>query len=436
MQPLFQLDGIDVPFDEESDLWMRAIYEESGCKLDFVSAGSGFLQVVNLLTFLFRSPTGVALLDEPDSHMHEDLLRLAFELLDRLSSKRGLQLLIATHSPVLIDAAGLSNILLIDKHSKVPRRAHDIDELIPMLSDQGLSLPPSKVMDTLRLRRALFVEGGEKDYEEFIRSFGQLMDPTFTFATRGLNVFEIGEGRKDWPFDAISAFEKLLGGELKFVYVSDRDLLLPDEVQRREARAAREQRTIYHLERRNRECYLIEPTVLGRLLRRKATSRELPTDLRDELSSEAVKQWILAHAREEEDRVRTRLLVENESVMRGDANHRTEATERVNQYFREEYVVPLNQGEIPYRLIDGKRAIKVFRSFVAERYKIHFTDVEVIREFQRSEISEDIRTIVESVKALFPQMPRAREPEPQQQDLFAPADEEGNTMRGDALDGE
>jgi len=41
-----------------------------GPRLDIASAGSGFLQVLMLLTFLHTRPGAVLLLDEPDAHLH------------------------------------------------------------------------------------------------------------------------------------------------------------------------------------------------------------------------------------------------------------------------------------------------------------------------------------------------------------------------------
>src|SRR5206468_75168 len=125
VKPLFSLDGLNVPFDDTRDEWLTATYEENSCEFDFVSAGSGFLQVINLLSFLFLHTSRVALLDEPDSHMHDDLQRLTFDLLDKLSQKRDIQIVIATHSPTLIDAAGLEHVLLIDRTFKRPLQAHD-----------------------------------------------------------------------------------------------------------------------------------------------------------------------------------------------------------------------------------------------------------------------------------------------------------------------
>ena len=141
VQPLFDLGGLDVPFDDIRDEWLTATYEENSCNFDFVSAGSGFLQVINLLSFLFLHTSRVALLDEPDSHMHDDLQRLTFDFLDKLSLKRNIQIIIATHSPTLIDAAGLEHVLLVDRGFKQPLRAQEVETLIPLLGDRGLALP-------------------------------------------------------------------------------------------------------------------------------------------------------------------------------------------------------------------------------------------------------------------------------------------------------
>ncbi len=39
-------------------------------RLDMASAGSGFQQVLRLLTFLHARPGSILLLDEPDAHLH------------------------------------------------------------------------------------------------------------------------------------------------------------------------------------------------------------------------------------------------------------------------------------------------------------------------------------------------------------------------------
>lgn len=79
--------------------------------LDLANAGSGFLQVLLILAFFYARPAAVLLLDEPDAHLHVILQREVYDLLRKIASQRGCQLIIATHSEVLLDATDPPNVL-------------------------------------------------------------------------------------------------------------------------------------------------------------------------------------------------------------------------------------------------------------------------------------------------------------------------------------
>ena len=71
--------------------------------LDVSTTGSGFHQVLLILAFMFARPSSLILLDEPDAHLHVLLQKQLYDILRRLCHERKGQLLIATHSEVLID---------------------------------------------------------------------------------------------------------------------------------------------------------------------------------------------------------------------------------------------------------------------------------------------------------------------------------------------
>lgn len=79
--------------------------------LDISSGGSGFHQVLLLLAFFFARPSTVLLLDEPDAHLHVILQKQIYDLLRRVASQRNCQLIIATHSEILIDSTSPASIL-------------------------------------------------------------------------------------------------------------------------------------------------------------------------------------------------------------------------------------------------------------------------------------------------------------------------------------
>ncbi|MEW6666231.1 MAG: AAA family ATPase [Thermodesulfobacteriota bacterium] len=80
----------------------RAISE--GPTFDISSAGSGFQQVLMLLTFLNTRPASVLLLDEPDAHLHIILQDAIYGELREVAARQGSQLIIATHSEVIINS--------------------------------------------------------------------------------------------------------------------------------------------------------------------------------------------------------------------------------------------------------------------------------------------------------------------------------------------
>jgi predicted ATPase len=71
-------------------------------KLDVANAGSGFHQVLLLLSFFYARQAAVFLLDEPDAHLHFILQREIFDHLRTVAQRRGCQLIIGTHAEVLL----------------------------------------------------------------------------------------------------------------------------------------------------------------------------------------------------------------------------------------------------------------------------------------------------------------------------------------------
>jgi predicted ATPase len=79
--------------------------------LDISTTGSGFHQVILILAFIFARPSSLVMLDEPDAHLHVILQKELYDLLVSICYKRKGQLLIATHSEVLIDSTSPQHII-------------------------------------------------------------------------------------------------------------------------------------------------------------------------------------------------------------------------------------------------------------------------------------------------------------------------------------
>ncbi len=88
-------------------------YREPSCTrpLDLSNAGSGTLQVLLLLAFLYARPATVILLDEPDAHQHVILQKQVYGLIRKVAHQRGGQIIVATHSEVVLDATEPARVI-------------------------------------------------------------------------------------------------------------------------------------------------------------------------------------------------------------------------------------------------------------------------------------------------------------------------------------
>jgi predicted ATPase len=122
---------------------------KDGPSLDIASAGSGFLQVLMLLTFLHTRPGSVLLLDEPDAHLHVILQDAVYGELRRVAAEKRSQLVIATHSEVIIDAAEPRHVCVLLDRPRMLATDEERERLIRSL----------RVLSNADIMRALEVPG-------------------------------------------------------------------------------------------------------------------------------------------------------------------------------------------------------------------------------------------------------------------------------------
>ncbi len=112
IQDLFRIE-LREPSYAPAQPYILCEYRESGRgrPLDLSNAGSGTLQVLLLLAFLYARPATVILLDEPDAHQHIVLQKQVYDLLRKVARELGGQIVVATHSEVVLDATDPDRVL-------------------------------------------------------------------------------------------------------------------------------------------------------------------------------------------------------------------------------------------------------------------------------------------------------------------------------------
>ena len=116
-------------------------------QFDIASGGSGFHQVLLLLSFFYARPATVFLLDEPDAHLHAMLQRQIYDRLRAVASRRDCQLIIATHSEVILDSTDPGRVVSFlgkphplvraDQRDQVREAMSRLTTLELLLAEQG-----------------------------------------------------------------------------------------------------------------------------------------------------------------------------------------------------------------------------------------------------------------------------------------------------------
>lgn len=132
IRELFLVDLAD-PVERLDNEIVIAYWHASGSKaarneLDLASGGSGFHQVLLLLSFFYAFPGTVLLLDEPDAHLEVIRQREIYDLLRDMAEKARAQLIVASHSEVVLEQAEPEDIIAFTSGQGQVRRLLDSQE--------------------------------------------------------------------------------------------------------------------------------------------------------------------------------------------------------------------------------------------------------------------------------------------------------------------
>ena len=112
IRELFDYEMVD-PSYSDPDPFIVLEYRPSGSRkaFDLASAGSGFHQVLTLFGFIYAREASVLLVDEPHAHEHIILQRQVYERLRTVARRRNCQLIVSTHSEIILEETTPQQIL-------------------------------------------------------------------------------------------------------------------------------------------------------------------------------------------------------------------------------------------------------------------------------------------------------------------------------------
>ncbi len=235
--------------------------KQKQAKFDIASAGSGFLQVLMLLTFLHSRQGTVLLLDEPDAHLHVILQDRIYSELRAAAQASNSQLIIATHSEVVINAVDPRELCaLLD----TPRKIANDEEKASLI--QSLSILSNlDIMLAVEKKNILYVEGHTD--MDILRAWAKILNhPITKFMEKPFWKPTVSETRHQAKgIKAQDHFESLLLAQvdIRGVQISDRDgnENIPESQEAVEGKLLKLCWARYEI-----ESYLIQPAALARFV--------------------------------------------------------------------------------------------------------------------------------------------------------------------------
>lgn len=379
----------DVNFDESLDQFVSLDYRSGDVRHDLFSAGSGFVQVVQLLLFVLSKDAGVVVLDEPDAHLHSSMQRIVVEILEEVARTQGFQVVMATHSKEIINFVDPSRLILVEAGASTAAPVDDVVTPMTVLKSLG-SIDNVDAYALLQNRRVFFVEG-QTDELVLGRMAAILGLQIFTGDDRVV-CLAVGGADKFEHVAQLDVIEGLLDRRIATLEVRDRDARLPDRCASLVAESPRE---LYVWRRDSMESYLVEPTVIARTVN--SILRERGKD--ESASTPAIEALIMDTCDtlrdETTDRVTDRLVTD---AFRYDSERLGVKT--ANREARDVVADAWSTLEGRLQFASGKRLLAKMRSAMQTDYGVNFGNERLAEEFDQSELHPEIRDVLHRAASL------------------------------------
>ena len=286
MRRLFNID-LGVP-KETTRGAIELHYRQTGVKeaLDLSMSGRGFQQMLLIFAYLYSHKRSVLLVDEPDAHLEILRQKQVYVLLRDIASENQSQVVMVTHSEVILDEALDTNLTLL-----LEGRADDLARK----TDIRNSLKHFGADHYVKARErgyVLYVEGGT-DVDILRALAGRLNHPVSAAWDERINSFYV---QNNYPGRTLeSELERVEGGfglmprehfnGLRELIPSLRGLAILDNDGRARADTAEGALTITYWHRHEAENYFVTPDVLRRFARQGYRVMELLGGFTDDIDA-------------------------------------------------------------------------------------------------------------------------------------------------------
>lgn len=377
-----------VDFNDVTDEFVITLFKDQDVELDIGLAGSGFLQVLQLLAFILVKKSNIVLLDEPDAHLHPSLQKILIEILTELSKKEKIQFVVSTHSKEIVAQTEPKKIIFIDKQNREGKRISSTSELIEIIGKLG-ALDHIDLALLMQTKRCLFVEGN--DFKILHILANNLGVPIFQGNKQVIPIRRSGENN-DRYYDDLTVFRDFIGVDLKAYSIRDHDVKSDEKITMIIQKSGEKFVKTHVWKKHEIENYLIVPGLLERVLNNKLSSsgsgtqisniREIIMECTDKLKQEleddmAQEMWHWEHR------------------MGRTIEHKT-AQQRAREIISSQW----DTLEKRLIIVQGKELLKRINERTQSEYGVSTSTIELASQITREEIDGEISVVLQEINTI------------------------------------
>jgi len=353
-------------------------------------AGFGFQIWCQLLTHISRCQNSTMLIiDEPEIYLHPNIQRQLIGILRDLNA----DILVATHSSEILSEADPSEVVLVEKSDTESVRLRDSDGIQYALNQLG-SIHNLCLSHLARTKKMLFLEGPD-DYKILCR-FAKQLDMQELASGIGLTPLSSG-GFAAWEkIESFTwAFKHMIKAPIAVGAIFDRDYWPDAQVVEIKAKLDASLSFAHIHKRKEIENYLLEPSVIERVVSKLICEREKRTGIRTNNAIEPIMTVV--------DQVTQKMKIEIQSQYIAKytafANDRypnidpATHTGKALSFFESRW----NIIGLRLEIVSGKQTLKNLREYYQARFGITLTTIRIIQEFFVSEIPDELQMLIHQI---------------------------------------
>ena len=352
-------------------------------------AGFGFQIWCQLLTHLSRSDeASIVVIDEPEIYLHPDVQRQLLSILRGLDA----DILLATHSVEIMGEADPSEILLVNKSSRSAKRLKEIEEVQLALESLGSSQNIT-LTHLARTKKILFVEG-MSDYKS-VRRVAKNLGFHDLASGNDLTAFESG-GFSSW--EKIKSFawgvKNTIDANMKLFAIYDRDYYCQEEIDEILESLQAELTQAHIHQRKEMENYLLVIPVLERVLEKQITNRSRRSG-EIIVADKGITLYL------EEITIGLKVEAQSQYIAKRITHHQGTGvdTGTISREAIEVFESLWTNINSRMEIVPGKTTLRMLRNAIQDDYSVNLTDVQIIDEFRKEEIPDDLLRLIDNLEA-------------------------------------